>query len=237
MVGIIIGFVILSLVTGVVCFLTTSNLYFAIGILLIFILYFFIFQYKKFNKYYSLVRRVHSCYFFINSFVVTLSVKESYEEGYKSGLRVQDAKLHLYANELSELNDYEKVKYLRNYFQLAIYKMFLNVLEIYQDQGGNILNMSDNLIRECTRTEKTLVDSYNLGIKHLIEFIILWSLSFGVLLFLKFGIGDFYEKMLDNPIFAPLILVFFIIFLLSIHFFLKSFTNLSVKEDVIEWKK
>ena len=114
--------------------------------------------------------------------------------------------------------------------------MFLNFLEIYQDQGGNILSMTDNLIRECTRTEKTLMESYNLGIKHLIEFITLWALSFAVLLFLKFGVGDFYNKMLDNPIFVPLILVFYLIFLLSTHFFLKSFTNLSVKE-VSEWKK
>ncbi len=112
--------------------------------------------------------------------------------------------------------------------------MFLNILEIYQDQGGNILTMSDNLIRECTRVEKTLIESNNLGIKHLIEFIVLWSLSFGVLLFLKFGIGDFYDKMLLNPIFPPLILLFFFIFLISIHFFLKSFTNLSVKEEIIE---
>lgn len=234
MIAIVIGFIILSIIVGIVCFLTTLNIYFAIGIFLIFMLYFFIFQYKRFNRYFSLVRRVHSCYFFINSFVITMSVKESYEEGYKSGLKVRDPKLHLYANELNELTDYEKVKYLRNYFRLAIYKMFLNILEIYQDQGGNILNMTDNLIRECTRTEKTLLDSYNLGIKHLIEFIILWALSFAVLLFLKFGIGDFYNQMLKNPIFSPLLLVFFFIFLLSVHFFLKSFTNLSIKEDLSE---
>ena len=237
MIGVTIGFVILSLAVGVVCFLTTNNVYFGIGIFAIFALYFFLFQYKRFAKYFSLVRRVHSCYFFINTFVVTMSVKESYEDAYQSALRLKDSKLQMYADELMELSSYEKVKYLRNYFQLAMYKMFLNILEIYQDQGGNILTMTDNLIRECTRTEKTLLESYNLGIKHLIEFIILWALSFGVLLFLKFGIGDFYDRMLENPIFAPLILVFFLIFLASTHLFLKSFTNLTVKEDVIKWKR
>ncbi len=232
--GITIGFLILSIVVGIMCYLTTSNLYFALGIFLIFILYFFLFQYKKFKKYFSIVRRVHSCYFFVNSFIVSMSVKESYEEAYNSGIRINDSKLQFYCNELNDLSDYEKVKYLRNYFKLAIYKMFLNILEIYQEQGGNILTMSDNLIRECTRTEKTLIESYNLGIKHIIEFIILWALSFGVLLFLKFGIGDFYDKMLQNPIFPPLILVFFFIFLISIHLFFKTFTNLTIKEDIIE---
>lgn len=234
MTGIIVGFLILSIMVGVVCYLTTLNLYFSIALFVIFAGYFLLFQCKRFKKYFSIKRRVHSCYFFINSFVITMSVKESYEEGYRSGLRLKDSKLELYTNEIEEFAPYERVRYLRNYFQLAIYKMFLNVLEIYQDQGGNILTMSENLVRECTRVEKTLIESSNLGIKHLIEFIVLWALSFGVLLFLKFGIGDFYNQMLSNPIFAPLILVFFFIFLISIHFFLKSFTNLSVKEDIIE---
>ena len=169
---------------------------------------------------------------FINSFLITLSVKESISDAYESGLRIQDSQLHLFANELNELSDDEKVKYLKNYFKLAIYKMFLNVFEIYQDQGGNILSMSENLIRETTRTEKVVNESSNLGIKHLIEFIVLWSLSFAVLLFMKFGIGEFYNKMLQNPIFAPLIFVFFLLCLVSIHLFLKNFMNLSIKEDV-----
>ena len=233
MIGISIAFVIASLIISVICFLTTSNIFYALAVLLIFIGYYFLYLFKKFKKYRSLVQRVHSAYFFINSFLITLSVKESYAEAYQSGLRMQDSELHLFANELNELSDLEKVKYLKNYFKLAIYKMFLNVLEIYQDQGGNILSMSDNLMRECTRTEKTLNDSSNLGIKHLIEFIILWALSFGVLLFMKYGIRDFYNKMLNDPIFAPLIFLFFLICLLSIHLFFKNFINLSIKEDEV----
>ena len=231
MVGISISFLIISIVISIICFLTTSNIYFAIGIFVIYVAYYFLYLFKKFKSYNSLVKRIHSCYFFINSFLITLSVKESYSEAYESGLRIEDSQLHLFANELNELSDLEKVKYLKNYFKLAIYKMFLNVLEIYQDQGGNILTISENLMRECTRTEKTLNDSSNLGIKHLIEFIVLWTLSFAVLLFMKFGIGNFYNKMLNNPIFVPMIFCFFLLCLLSLHLFIKTFVNLSVKED------
>lgn len=227
----IISFAILTIAVSIICFLTTSNLYFALAILVIYALYFVVFQRKKFLNYFSLMRRVHSCYFFINSFVISMSVKESYKEAYESGLRLKDPQLLIYTNELETLSDYEKVKYLRNYFQLAIYKMFLNVLEIYEDQGGNILNMSENLIRECTRTEKSLTDSYNLGLKHLIEFVVLWALSFSVLLFIKFGLKDFYNQMLSNPIFTPLIFVYFLLCLVSIHLFLNTFLNLSIKED------
>ena len=165
-----------------------------------------------------------------------MSVKESFEDGYFSGLRVKNPELIMFTNELNELAYSERVIYLKNYFKLAIYKMFLNVLDIYQDQGGNILTMSDNLIRECSRTEKTLNDSSSLGIKHLVEFIVLWALSFAILLFMKFSLKDFYGKMLANPIFPPLIFCYFLICLLSLHFFLNSFANLSIKEDIQEWK-
>lgn len=231
MVGISILFFIVSILISFICFVATSNLYFAIAVFVIYEGYYFIYLFKKFKYYRSLVNRVHTCYFFINSFLITLSVKESYFEAYQSGLRIEDPQLHLFANELNELSDIEKVNYLKNYFKLAIYKMFLNTLEIYQDQGGNILAISENLMRECVRIEKTLNESSNLGIKHLIEFIVLWALSFAVLLFMKFGIGEFYNRMLSYSIFTSMIFGFFLLCLLSLHLFIKNFINLSIKED------
>lgn len=225
-------FVCISLAIAVLCFITTSNIFFSLGVLVIYVAYYFLIQYKRIKKYKSLVNRVHSCCFFINSFLITMSVKESFEDGYISGLRAKNSELTMFTNELNDLAYSERVIYLKNYYKLAIYKMFLNVLDIYQDQGGNILTMSENLIRECSRTEKTLNDSSSLGVKHLVEFIMLWALSFAILLFMKFSLKDFYEKMLANPIFTPLIFVYFLICLLSLHFFLNSFANLSIKEDL-----
>lgn len=227
-------FIFISLSISVICYLATSNIIFSAVLLLLFVLYYVIFARRYFKKYISTVRKVHSCYFFINSFIVSLSVKESIKDGLESGLRIEDKELHLYTKELEELSDYEKVKYLRSYFNLSIFKMFLNILDIYQEQGGNILTMSENLIRETTRVEKNTTESTNIGIKHLIEFIVLWSLSFAVILFMKFGINEFYEKMLKDAIFAPLIFVYFLLCLASLHLFVKSFTNLSVKEDVLK---
>lgn len=227
-------FSIISIVVAAICFISTNNIYFSVAILLIYLLYFIVVQVKKIKKYQSLSKRVHSCCFFINSCIITLSVKDSFEDSYQSGLRIDDKQLKLYTSQLSEYSSYEKIMYLRKYFSLAIYKMFLNILEIYQDQGGNILTMSENLLRECTRTEKKLLESTNIGVKHLIEFALLWTLSFAVLIFMKFGIGDFYNQMLNNSLIAPLIFVYFLLCLFSIHLFLSSFLNLSIKEDLFE---
>lgn len=231
-----ISFIVVAFLLSIVCYLVTFKLIIS-GILLVgFVLYYFFYLRKKFVEFYSKIERVHTCYYFINSFLITLSVKNSLEEAYESGIRLNNKNLNDQINELGQLNIYDRVKYLRGYFNLSIYKMFLNILDLYQDQGGNILNMSDNVIRECTRTEKTLSETRSIGTKHLVEFVILWLLSIGILVFMRFAISDFYTTMVEDPIFVPLIFVFFLICFGSIHFFFKTYTNLTIKEDSGSWK-
>lgn len=237
MLGVTIVYIFVSALISGICFLTTDNIFITVGVFAIYVLYFYIYLRKRFVKYFSLIGRAHSCYFFINSFIITMSVKESYSEAFDSGIRIEDKNLHIYTKELNELSPSDKVTYLRSYFKLSIYKMFLNILEIYDDQGGNILTMTENIIKEATRMEKTISQTVSIGNKHLIEFILLWAMSFGVLLFMRFGVSDFYQMMLKNPIFVPLLVVFFLICLVSVHLFFQTFTNLTIKEDNLEWKK
>ena len=224
-------FIILCFFLGILCYVATNVIAFSIAITLIFLADYFILLRKKFHHYFDLIERVHTSYHFINSFIITLSVKESLEDAYQNGIRINNARLNAETNELKEMAVIDRVKYLKDYFSLSIYRMFLNVLDLYQDQGGNILNMADNLLRECTRTEKTLSDTLSIGYKHLTEFIILWVLSIGILLFMRFNISDFYLMMLNNKLIAPMILVFFLICIVSINLFVNSFTDLTVKEE------
>ena len=226
-----ITWILISLFISVVAFLTSNNFLITGALLLIYILYYFLLARKKFSKYYSEIDRVHTCYHFINSFLVTLSVKESFEEAYQSGIRIDNKHLNEQAASIANLNVYDRVNYLRGYFNLAIYKMFINILDLYQDQGGNVLTMSGNLIRECTRTEKSLSETLSIGRKHIIEFITLWIMSFGIVLFMRFGIAEFYMLMIQNPLFVTMLFAFFLICLVSIHLFINRYTNLSIKED------
>lgn len=229
-------FITLGIFLGILCYFSTKNLIFSILILVIFVVDYFILMRKKFVQYFSLIERVHTSYHFINSFIISLSVKDSLEDAYQNGIRINNTKLNAETKELNEMPVLERVKYLYGYFNLSIYKVFLNVLDLYQDQGGNILNMSDNLLRECTRTEKTLSDTLSIGYKHLTEFIILWLLSFSILLFMRFSIEEFYMMMLKSPFVAPLIFIFFLICIASINLFVNSFTNLTIKEGSKQWK-
>lgn len=223
-------FIILGLALAAFCFLATNNIIYASLVAVIFVIDYFLLMRKQFTHYFSLIQRVHTSYHFINSFVITLSVKESFEEAYQNGIRINNARLNAETDQLTEMPVVDRVKYLKDYFNLSIYQMFLNVISLYQDQGGNILTMSDNLMKECTRTERALSDTLSIGHKHLKEFITLWVMSIGILIFMRFSLSDFYLSMLKNTMFSTLLFVFFLICIVSINLFVIAFTDLTVKE-------
>ena len=225
------AFIFIGILLGFLCYLTTNSILFAALTLVLMEADYFLLMRKRFKNYYGLIERVHTSYHFINSFIISLSVKDSLEDAYQNGIRIENANLKNETNELADLTVIERVRFLRDYFNLSIYRMFLNVLDIYQDQGGNILNMADNLLRECTRTEKTLTDTLAIGYKHLTEFIILWLMSLGILVFMKFSIKDFYDIMITNQIVVPLLFGFFVIAIFSTNLFVNAFTNLTIKEE------
>ena len=226
-----ISFVFLSCLIGAICYVCISNLLLSVLVVVLYLLDYFVLLRKRFNYYFDMTERVNSCFHFVNSFVITLSVTESLEEAYSNATRVSSKRFNEIIKGIEDHNVVDRVMYLKNYFKLSIYKMFLNVFELYQDQGGNILNMADNLLTECTRVEKTLSETKAIGYKHLVEFILLWTMSLGILVFMRFSIKDFYSDMLQNAFIGPMIFLFFVICLFSINLFINAFTNLSIKED------
>lgn len=229
-------FPILAVFLGILCYISTNNYIYSAVLVVIVIADYFVLMRKKIIHYFDLIERVHTSYHFINSFIVTLSVKDSLEEAYQNGIRINNSRLNAETKELNEMPVINRIQYVKDYFNLSIYKMFLNVLDMYQDQGGNILNMADNLMRECTRTEKTLNDTLSIGYKHMIEFIILWLMAFGILIFIRFSISEFYLMMIKNVFVVPMLFIFFLICVGSINLFVNFFTDLTVKEEIKKWK-
>ena len=221
-----------SLIIAASSFLATNTIYIPLGIFLIYLLYYFVLVRKKIKHYLSRLETTHACYHFINSFIITLSVKDSLEEAYQNGLRLAPKSLNEETVEIENMTIIERITFLRSYFNLAIYKMFINIIGLYQDQGGSILTISDSLIRECTRVEKTISESSFISNRHLIEFLILWLLSFFILVFLRFALSQFYFQMIEKPVVIALIIGFYLIFLVSFHLMTLRYTSLSIKEDI-----
>ncbi len=222
---------IVSIIIGFSAYLATNNYIVGIAIGLIYLLYYFIFALKKINAFSKKNYRIHNCYKFINSFLITMSVRDSLEEAYRSGVQGSTGELKHIVNDIENLDNNERLNYLRKHFNLSVYKMFLNIVELYLDQGGNILKMADSLIAETTRIEDSINKSNHSIKRNIFEFIILWGMSLGILLFMRFGISSFYMTMLKSYLFLGLVVLYFLIILVSIHMAILRSTELYIKED------
>ena len=228
--------IIISLVVGIVFYLTGNNYIVASVIFVVYLAYFLFIGSKTFKVFLGKTQRIHNVYHFINSFLITLSVKDSLDDAFYNATQGAEEYYGEIILELNEMTTIEKIKYLNSYFDLAVYSMFLNVVDIYLDQGGNILNIADTLILETTRVEDTLNKSIQNAKTKLIEFATLWAISVFVLIFMRFSLSDFYFSMLKNPIFFTILVVFYALLLFSIHLFLKRYTYIYLKEGAGEWK-
>ena len=227
-------YILMVLVIAAVSYITSLNIYIPIVVFVTYLFYYFLFGRKILQKRNQLLRRVHACYHFINAFIISMSVKESLEDAYQSGIRFEDKELNEITNELENMKVSDRILYLREFFNLAVFKMFINVLNLYQDQGGNILNMSDELISESTRIEKSVSESISTSNHYLGQFILLWVMSIGILIFIRFSIDSFYQTMLKSSLFVGFLLVFFLVILFSIHLFITRYSKIIVKEDKVE---
>lgn len=223
----------ICLIICLIGFLTSNNLFVGLGIFVVFLAYYFLFMRKKIKAYIDETSKIHCCYHFISSFLITLSVKDSLDDAFESGTRNANEHFQLYLNEMQEMNINEKIEYLNKYFHFNVYRMFSKVVNLYVEQGGNVLKLSDSLLNENTRIEETMNASSSIGKKKTVEFAILWALAFLVVLFMRFALANFYLNMLKSNIFLILLVAFFLIFLVSVHFYLMRFIKLPVKEESV----
>jgi hypothetical protein len=221
----------LSAIICLVAFLTSNNLFIALGVMVVYIAYYFLLARKKIKVAKESFSKVHLCYNFINSFLITLSIKDSLEDAFDNGCKHSNQSFDNVLSQIKEMTINEKIKYLNKYFCFRVYHMFTNVIDIYAEQGGNVLKISESLMNESTKIEETMNSVEANSKKKLAEFAILWALAIAVILFMRFSLSEFYFKMLNSIIFIVLLCIFFLLILVSTHIFLMKYTKLPISEE------
>lgn len=222
-------FIFVSLLFGGVTYFVTTNYFFAIGVLIVSILYFVFLAIPKLNKGKIKTTRFHQCYHFINTYIISLSVKQSIKAAYEDTLNTMDDDFKKIDSGLEDLIIEEKLNYLLSVYPFHIYSLFLNIINLWTEQGGDILNMSSQLINETRNVEDYLLASERLSKKKYIEFTTLWLIAISILIFLKFALKEFYSKLVNQIFFPISISMIFLFILVSIDILLNVTTNLELK--------
>lgn len=225
------AFIVISLLLAATNYVASNNLYTSIIVLLASIIYFFLFAFKKFKHYDKRFKIFEECYNFINYFIISLSIKKNISSALDMSIESMDDKFQGKLKEVEELQSEEKINYLSRYFNFDIYGLFLSLINIYQDRGGDILDMSAYLRDELRNNYNYVISLNNIKNKKIIEFSSLWIFSILILVVLRFSLNDFYTKIYNQPFFYLGIMSVFLFLIISI----EALFSKALKVDVKGW--
>lgn len=227
LVGIIVSFVL----TGI-SFITTQNIFLTIFIFLISNAFFVFVVNRKMKKNQLKIHRYHQCFHFINSFIISLNVKGSMSAAIQSGYETTDDDTKALIDSIKELNEEEKIMYLSKYFKFDLYRLFVDTINLWNEEGGDILKMSQYLINQVRLKEQYLITCETIHRQKTIEFVVLWTISLAILAALRFALSQFFDRI-RQTIFYQVAVGVIILFVLASVYILVLRVN---KLDLEGWK-
>lgn len=179
------------------------------------------------NNFIIKLRRRKECSAFINCFIVSLSVTSSLDKAYENSTANIDKDLKKVVDSIASLTIEEKLNYLSSYFGNELYPMFLSIISIYQVQGGDILNLSGDLLSEANRIEESDISFKKKGLKNAYQFSLLWGISLLILVFMRVALSSFYSFLKESPTFLGCIIIFYCLLIFSLLIYILAFTSSS----------
>ena len=225
---IVIGLVI-SILLGISGFLASGNLIVGVAGLVLSMLYFLIIAKKAIHKYETKINRFRECYHFINNFIVSLSIKNSVSSALESVIETMPNKELVDGENIDLFSVKEKIQHFSNYFRFHVYFLFIDLINLYEEQGGNILEMSRYLLEETRQVEDYIFRAQGIARKKMVEFAILWFLTLAIMVTMRFALSQFFSTI-SKQVFYPIGIGGIIIFaLVSIHVALSKMCKLKIK--------
>ena len=222
--GVLVSFAFAGLI-----FIASENVISTISIFLISLLFFVLLIKRQIDKYQEKTRRYHQCYQFINSYLISLSIKGSLSAARESGYGTADKATREVIDSIKDLDEEEKLSYLSKYFKFDLYHLFVDTIKVWSEQGGDILTMSQYLINQVRLKEEYLLFCESVHRSKLIEFFVLWGITLTILTSLRFALSQFYTRIIHAMFFQIAVVVLFLFVLLSIYLMVMRITNVTLE--------
>ena len=215
----------LSLYFGIVAYVTTNNLLLGVIVFLSYFGVFLIFIKPLVRRYIDKRRKHHEVFNFINHFIISLSVTSSLDQAFEDATIDAKGEEKRVLESIAPLSSMEKLEYLLRYFEEDIYSVFLSIVKAYMEEGGDLLNMSSSLLDEAVFNEEKHNSLETIRKKSLVQYGSLWFLSTIVLVFLRFGLSNFYDSLTKNLPYLLTAIAYFLIAIVSFFIYARSYTR------------
>ncbi len=222
-------FVLLSLVCGVISYISLSNIFVSLGVVAVYLLVSIMFINPLIKQFEIKSKRYHENYHFINNFIIALSIKKSIKGALESTLGSMPSEFNEMVEGIENMNDHEKINYLSTYFTFYSYRLFLQIIDFWEEEGGDILEMSKFLLDDIRNEEEYISKSSTLFTRKVGEFITMWGICLLIVVVLRFSLKDFYTSIQGQPLFMIAICVLFAFLLFTIYLLIYKGTSLKIK--------
>lgn len=221
--------IVISAILGFISFFASSNVFIGAGVLVASLLFFFLVAYKKIQNHIQNVSKIHECYLFINNFLITLSIKESLNASLEATANSISDEFKEYMVSISDLNPQEKLLYLEKYYPFHIYRLFTDVVFLWLEEGGKILDMSSHITNEMRQIEEYVAYSQSISKRKTVEIGTLWLFSLAIIVVLRVVLTDTFLGLLKSPIYLISIPLLMGVFLLSLYLLILRVSKLEIR--------
>ena len=227
------NFVVVGIVTSIVLtgvnYIASQNLLTSLFIFLITNAFFVLIVKRQMHKNQLKTHRYHQCFQFINTFIISLNVKGSMNAALQSSYETTDEDTKEIIDSIKELNEEEKLSYLIKYFKFDIYRLFVDTIKLWNEEGGDILKMSEYLINQARLKEQYLLNCETIHKQKTIEFIVLWSISLAILGILRFALSQFFSKISASLFYQISVAAIILFALFSIYILVMRVSNFELE--------
>lgn len=225
----ILTYILISLLFGILFYLSTSMLIVSLIVFLVCLLYLFLRIDRVFKKNKKRNQKIDFAYNLINSTISSISVYGNITEAVDHALTTYDVSQIKEIGDLSSMEGLDKLQYLSSYFSLPIYDAFLNIIELYQENGGNILDMSEHLLTEAREIQNTLLSTNTFYKSKATNAAILWAFALVIPIFIRYALVDFYSSLISSSIYIAGIILTYALCLITAEIFCSRVSKQKIK--------
>lgn len=225
---IIVGAVVSFVLAGIT-YLASQNLISTLSIFIITNVFFILLVKRQMDKAQLKIHRYHQCFQFVNSFIVSLNIKGSMAAAMESAYETADEATREILDSIKEMTEEEKISYLQKYFKFDLYRLFADTVTLWNEQGGDILQMSRYLVDQVRLKEQYLITCQSLHKSKTIEFVVLWAITLSILAALRFSLSQFFSYISSTIIYQVSVVATMLFTLLSVYILIKRITKLNLE--------
>ena len=162
---------------------------------------------KQNEKNVEFYHNIDASYEFVNLLNVQMLSTNNIYEAYQSIENYIDVEFSNISNE----DLCNQLLEIANNYNLNAFKMYVNTIQIYDNDGGNYKKMQEIPTSLCQNTKVYYHKLQSSKFYKLIEITSLFMLWICILLFLKVSIPDYYQAMMENVTYQVIMLMILLV--------------------------